>query len=224
MIVDLKSTKIYLISPGDDKYRSRLLTVFTRLVEAGFRRVEYMKSVPGRTGTISLSNTVLEIFEREMHSDEPFIIIEDDCALFHQYDSISIPEDGGMLYLGVSSWMYPHDTQSLHAWNRSFPIEPHSPAFITSHNEDLTRIKGMTSTHAIYYQSRPLMKDFINTMASITKEFGEGVPHDLVLAALQLEYPCYALKRPMFYQDNSLGGQEDVTKLMFHDNRYLPCR
>ncbi len=48
MIIDLKSTKIYLISPGVNKYRDRLYTVFSCLVEAGFQQVEFIKVNPGK--------------------------------------------------------------------------------------------------------------------------------------------------------------------------------
>lgn len=218
MLIDLKSTKVYIISPGVNKYRERLYTVFARIVDAGFRSVEYIKSLPGQNGTSSLTNTVLEIFHREMSGDDPFIILEDDCEVFHSYDSISIPDDSTMVYLGVSSWIYPHDKSTLYTPYRPH-IQPHSISCVSSYDTALTRITGMTGTHAILYRSRTFMQEFIRTMKDITERAGI-VPHDLVFATFQQQYPCYALKHPMFYQDKRLGGQEDITKLVYDTDRY----
>ena len=71
MLVDIKSTKVYLISPGTGKYRDRTITVLVRLIDEGFKRVEYVKSLPGLNNTASLTNTVLDIFKRELDGDQP---------------------------------------------------------------------------------------------------------------------------------------------------------
>ncbi len=157
-----------------------------------------------------------------MNQDRPFMILEDDCALFHKYDSVCVPDDCSLLYLGVSLWMYPHDTRTLQISSRQFPIEPHTSIHIFSYDENLTRIKGMTGTHTILYRSRDVLKHYIECMTSNTS-CAEGTPHDLIFAVLQVEHACYALKRPMFYQDKILGGQEDVTKLEFVNGRYQMC-
>lgn len=78
----------------------------------------------------------------------------------------------------------------------------------------------MTSTHAILYHSRAFMKRFIDLMEDIMN-YVYHVPHDLVFAYLQTEFPCYALKRPMFYQDGALGGQEELTKRVFNNGLFV---
>ena len=107
MLLDIKNITVYIISPGINNYRNKLLTVFERVVNEGFKRVVFFKSLPGPNKTASLTNTVLEIFKQELNNDKPFIILEDDCAFFTKYDQIEIPENTDMVYLGVALWSYP---------------------------------------------------------------------------------------------------------------------
>jgi hypothetical protein len=88
MILDIKNTTVYLVSPGTDKYKDRVLTVFRRLIDEGFSKIEFVKSLPGLNGAASLTHTVLHIFKRELNNDKPFIILEDDCAFFNKYEQI----------------------------------------------------------------------------------------------------------------------------------------
>lgn len=156
MIIDIKNTKIYLISPGINKYRNRLFTGFSRLVDEGFIRVEYFKSVCGLNNTSSLTNTVIEIFKLELYNDRPFIILEDDCAFFTKYNIIEVPDNMDALYLGVSLWTYPYSVDTL--YNKQRPnIIHNSDSTVKSYDDVLTQIKGMTGTHAILYNSCEFM-------------------------------------------------------------------
>ncbi len=218
MIIDFKKTKTYLISPGTGKYKDRLLTVFSRLIDEGFHEIIFYKSLPGTSGTNSLTNTVLDILNKELKNDTPFMIIEDDCNFYTKYDTIEVPDNCDALYLGVSKWVYPHSVDTLYS-----PIRPHirenSSIDHLSYNDNLTKINGMTATHAILFNSREYMRDFIHKMTEIVKHV-ENMPHDLLFASLQKSYTIFALKSPMFYQDSALGGQEDVTKLKFDGTSY----
>lgn len=218
MNIDIKKTRVYIISPGENKYRDRVLTVFTRLIDEGFKNIIFYKSVSGPNNTASLTNTVIEIFKREIHNNEPFIIIEDDCALFSRYDTIEIPQNCDTLYLGVSLWSYPYSEDTLYSKNRP-NIVHNSSSTVESYNDNLTKIKGMTSTHSILYNSREFMRTFIDKMNGISK-YIDNCPHDLLFSSLHLSFNVYGLKNPMFYQDSSLGGQEDVTKLTFNGECY----
>ncbi len=212
MLLDIKKTRVYIISPGQGKYRDRALTVVGRLMDTGFQHVSFFKSVKGVNNTASLTNTMLEIMSRELHNDDPFIILEDDCAIFHEYDTIDIPETIDVLYLGVALWSYPYGVDTLYG---SRPhIVQNSPLTVTSVSDTLTRIRGMTGGHAILFRSRKFVKEFIRQMDIISNTV-KDLPHDLLLSSLHLSHEVYALKNPMFYQDKTLGGQEEVTKLVF---------
>ena len=218
MLLDIKDITVYIISPGVDNYRSNLLTVFERVINEGFKIVTFFKSIPGPNKTASLTNTVIEIFKRELNNDKPFIILEDDCAFFTKYDQIEIPDTADMLYLGVSFWSYPYRVDTL--YSRARPnIICNSIDTVESYNNTLVRIKGMTGGHAILYISRDFIRTFIDKMSDISKYIPD-LPHDLLFSSLHPSFNIFGLKQPMFYQDALLGGQEDVTKLTFNTESY----
>jgi hypothetical protein len=218
MNIDIKKVRVYIISPGENKYRDRILTVIGRLIDEGFKNIIFFKSVEGPNNTASLTNTVVEIFKKEIHNNEPFIILEDDCALFSRYDMIEIPHNCDTLYLGVSLWSYPYSEDTLYSRNRPHIIH-NSSSTVESYNDNLTKIKGMTSGHAIMFVSREFIRVFLNKIGLITKTIND-LPHDLLFSSLHLSFNIYGLKNPMFYQDSTLGGQEDVTKLTFNGECY----
>ena len=218
MLVNLKKLRVYIISPGNNKYRERVLTVFERLLDEGFQNIIFYKSVQGIDGTASLTNTIIEIFKEELCRDEPFIILEDDCNFFNKYELIHIPDNTDIFYLGVSLWSYPYGIETLYYRNRPNIFE-NCPSTVKSYNEDLTIIKGMTSGHAILYNSREFIRTFLNKMNEISKNI-DNCPHDLLFSSMHHQFNVYGLKNPMFYQDSTIGGQETVTKLTFNGECY----
>jgi hypothetical protein len=218
MKIDIKKTRVYIISPGIEKYRSRVLTVFENLLDKGFTNIIFFRSVTGPNNTASLTNTVLEIFKQEMKKDDPFIILEDDCNIFNQYDIINIPDRTDILYLGVSIWSYPYPIETLYHQQRP-NIFKNCPSTVQSYNDQLTEIKGMTGGHAILYISREFIRTFINQMNKISQNI-DNCPHDLLFSSMHNQFNVYGLKKPMFYQDSNLGGQENVTKLTFNGDCY----
>lgn len=213
MLLNIKDITVYIISPGTNNYRSKLLTVLERVIDEGFKSVVFFKSVPDPNKTASLTNTVLEIFKRELNNDNPFIILEDDCVFFTKYDQVEIPDNTDMLYLGVSLWSYPYSTDTLYSMYRP-DIVFNSIETVESYNNTLVKIKGMTGGHAILYISRDFIRTFIEKMTDISKYIMD-LPHDLLFSTLHPSFNIFGLKQPMFYQDATLGGQEDVTKLTF---------
>jgi len=213
MLLNIKDITVYIISPGTNNYRSKLLTVLERVIDEGFKSVVFFKSVPDPNKTASLTNTVLEIFKRELNNDNPFIILEDDCAFFTKYDQVEIPDNTAMLYLGVSLWSYPYSTDTLYSMYRP-DIMFNSIETVESYNNTLVKIKSMTGGHAILYISRDFIRTFIEKMTDISKYIVD-LPHDLLFSTLHPSFNIFGLKKPMFYQDATLGGQEDITKLTF---------
>jgi len=218
MLLNIKDITVYIISPGTNNYRNKLITVFERVIDEGFKNVVFFKSVPNPNKTASLTNTVLEIFKQELTNDKPFIILEDDCAFFTKYDQIEIPDTADVLYLGVSLWSYPYSPDTLYSMYRPNIIH-NSIDTNESYNNTLVRIKGMTGGHAILYISREFIRIFIDKMIDISKNIPD-LAHDLLFSSLHQSFNVFGLKQPMFYQDASLGGQEDVTKLTFNTECY----
>lgn len=216
MIIDIKDTKVYLISPGIEKYKLRVSIVFDRLITSGFKQIIFFRSLPGINGTDSLSRTVLEIFKTELKSGfhQPFLILEDDVNIELEYGCIEIPDDADAVYLGVSDWIYPYPFNTLGC---GYHIRKNTADDLIDISPQLTRIKGMTSAHAILFLNEKFIEKFLNLM---TERLAHITPHDLVFATMHSMYNIYALKNPMFYQDKSLGGQENVTNLRFNGKNY----
>lgn len=220
MKLDIRKVKTYVISPGEGKYESRLKTALERLKNAGFVNVEHMKCVPDPNNTNSLSKTNAFIFEKEKHNRTPFIILEDDIQIDNIHSEndwlINIPKNASAIYLGCCIWVYPHKYHTLSlGLNIRLPI-PHDHK---SYNEDLVHIKGMTSAHAILFLNRDNLTEIATTC--IKSHLGLVTAHDLILATLQQHYNIYALKKPIFYQDGTQGGQEDVTRVKWGPNFYI---
>lgn len=212
--MNIKSVKVYIISPMEGKYKERSDIVSQRVKDNGFTNVINFKSIPDPNNTNSLTKTVIEIFNRELHNTDPFIILEDDCDIAYNIDAIQLPESTDVLYLGVSLWIYPHDYLTL---GNGYHIRPNQSHDIVDYGESVTKINGMTSGHAIMFINREFMKEFIMKMEPLLEK---NMAHDLVFATMHKNYTVLALKQPMFYQDSRLGGQEVVTRLTYKESRY----
>lgn len=218
--MDLRKMKVYIISVGVGKYKKRLQNTIQRLTEHGFENMEHVPSIPDPNPTNSLSLTNLYIFEKEQDKTDPFLVVEDDIQLVVEETSnnkfvITIPPNTSAIYLGVSSWVYPYDYGSL-THNRQH-IRSLMEDDVCLYNDNLVEIKGMTSAHAILYIDRTFLKIM---SASIREHLSLQTPHDLILATYQQHFKIYALKNPLFYQDGTEGGQEDVTRLVWKNNQY----
>jgi hypothetical protein len=165
----------------------------------------------------SLTRTNLLVFREQLKTSEPFILLEDDCEVWHlPKEDLEIPDNADAVYVGVSKWIYPHVYERL---GQSYtPILTNAPPFIESVSDTLTRVKGMTSTHAILYIGRAYIQKCIE---AIEPHLVFMTPHDLVLATQHATHNVYALKEPMFYQDALLQGQEQPTKLIFNGTSYV---
>ncbi len=215
MIINLKKTKVYLVSPGTGKYSSRLITVFSRLVSLGFERIEFYRSVVDASGLNSLNKTNIAIFEQELKSpEEPFIIIEDDCGFTGPVpDELEIPDDCDAFYLGLAKWVYPHSYETL---GRGYHIRENKSEDVEDIGAGLVKLKGFTSTHAVLYFSRSYMEEFIRRMKPLTLRQDAIISLDLVFATMQPQSKVYALKNPLCFQDSQLGGQEAVTHISYN--------
>lgn len=208
--------RVYVISPAIDMYRNRLLNVIKRLIELGFHDVRFIKSLPDESKSNSLTKTVISIFKREinLNDKEPFIIVEDDVQLLNYQCKITIPEKTSAIYLGVSKWIYPHGYNCI---NKGKGIRKICSNDTTIVDEQLVKINGMLGTHGILFVNHKFIMDAITRMET---HLIEKTPHDLIFASMQSEYNIYALKKPIFFQDKKLGGQENETRLIWKENTF----
>lgn len=215
--MDLRKIRVYVLSPGVGKYEARLKQTMERLRSVGFQWVEHVVSVPDDNPTNSLSRTNLVVFEKEKNKSGPFLVVEDDIQIGEDNAGFILhpPPDAVAVYLGVSMWVYPYEYHTLACGKNIRPIQVQDAV---SYDDDLVQIHGMTSAHAILYMDRR----FIETLTlCIQSHLVLRTAHDLVLATLQQYYKMYALKKPIFYQDITEGGQQLATRLSWRDNQYF---
>ena len=150
---------------------------------------------------------MIEILKKRLSGPfKPFILLEDDCSRTQWFRyMIPIPEDTDAVYLGLSIYGihpfipqgYPNIISYTHV-----PGEP-----------DLVKIQNMLSTHAILFVTKRwtemCLYCFEKTLAS---EPGTGnYDYDILLCRNLPKFNAYALKKPLFYQDKTVGGNEYTT-------------
>lgn len=215
MLLNIKNTKTYVISPATGKYKERSEIVLQRLKDAGYTNVQLFISVPAKSGVESLTRTNYAIFEKELNNEEPFIILEDDINFYNNITTIEVPDDYDLLYLGVSKWVYPHDETTLGL--PGYHIRTNNRDYMKSVTEEIAKINGTTSTHAILFRNR----DFIRqVMGLMDYHEGKSVYHDLIFATNHRYFNVLAIKSPIFYQDAAIGGQQEPTYYRFYEGFY----
>jgi hypothetical protein len=58
-----------------------------------------------------------------------------------------------------------------------------------------------------------IINDIESPFIESLNKYIEKTPHDLIFATMQNSYNVYGLRKPFFYQEAILGGQEDITKV-----------
>jgi hypothetical protein len=215
MKLDIKNLKTYVISPANGKYKERCEITLQRLKTIGFTNVELFISIPAENVVESLTHTEYAIFKKELDNDQPFTILEDDLGIHNNIDSLEVPDDYDAIYLGLSKWAYPYSVDSI--GKPGYHIVRNAPEHSKDFSEHLTKIEGVTSTHAIIFKGREFVKRIIETMDRFN---GQRVHNDLIIAVNHKDFNVYALKGPMFYQDESIGGQQEPTYMEFYAGRY----
>ena len=212
MELDLRDVTVYYLNrAGDDVRHSHMQTVGKQFGFKKFHRVEGpvdpKRFMAGSTGMCRIAELALckEPFQ-------PFIILEDDCNLTPYYPwneetsyKLVVPEDADIVYLGISRWGV-HPTH---------PVCTHNLKFRT-YNARLKQVYNMLSLHAILFCSRCFTRNFMRNMveAAIT-----NTTWDTFVARSQSCFKCYALTRPLFYQDKTVRGDEIPTLITLEDRQ-----
>ena len=164
----------------------------------------------------------------------PFIILEDDVILEEEFNIGEIvklekkmEENIGnidAIYLGNSVW----GNNSKKNLLKDIMLKGEKVIIINDKiffnkgargqniDEYFFKIKNMYSAHAILYINKKYM---IETLKHCIVAISENKPHDKYLSKLQRKYNVYGLKNQWFYQYGKLGGQENGTRISFHNIR-----
>jgi hypothetical protein len=158
---------------------------FIRMIEQGL-----MKQIPGKPFI-------------------PFILLEDDVSIMINRDTIDIPDNTDILYIGLSCCSMNHE--SFHYANYYESVDQYP---------EIIRIKNMLASHGVMICS-PLGAAALQR--TMMETWFSDRPWDVPMAYIQPYYHVYALRDPFVYQNESRGGDESCTKITLHDShRLLP--
>jgi hypothetical protein len=152
-----------------------------------------------RSGVTSTMNLLKKRLEGDF---KPFILLEDDCSATEWFRHvIPVPKDADAVYVGISAYgLHPMVDQAILRIDAvSVPKHP-----------ELVKLNSMLSTHAILYNTRAWVE---NCISCYEKALASDRPEswDIPLARSQSRFNVYALRKPLFYQDAKVGGQQDPT-------------
>lgn len=133
---------------------------------------------------------------------QPFIIFEDDVKKYRQFPtSIEIPDDTDILYIGLSRC----------GMNRT---TARNDVRFTHVNEDIIRIYNMLSLHGIIICS---IRGLLLMQKCMLEGYYKNTIWDIYTAQIQPYLNVYALKNPLVYQYEKIGGVEEHTKINYID-------
>ena len=210
MKINLTETKIFCLTCESENGRKRT-HIQEILPQAEFVEpiIGIAKNKSGATGTLRMVERGL-INQTYLTPFKPFLMIEDDVSLTRSLDTIDIPDDADILYVGLSNCSMNDHRFHYANYYESVPEYPH-----------IVRIKHMLSTHGIMVCS-PLGAAVIQrTMLEV---FLSDQPWDIPLALIQPYYRVYALRDPLVYQDAEYNGDEGCTRILLNGpDKELPA-
>lgn len=139
----------------------------------------------------------------------PFILVEDDVSIQMDRDTIDVPDNIDILYIGLSCCSMNHD--SFHYTNYYESLDQYP---------DIIRIKHMLASHGIMICS-PLGAAALQR--TMMETWFSDRPWDVPLAYIQPYYNVYALREPFVYQNETKGGDASCTRIVLQGTgRLLP--
>ena len=137
---------------------------------------------------------------------QPFMFIEDDIKKYREFpEEFEIPDDADLLYTGLSTWAMTD-------------AEAGSPGTVCCSQvdgfPDLVRVKNMLSTHGFMVCS---VMGLLTLQKCMCEDFYRNRGYDMCLAHIQPFINAYALRKPLVYQYQPMGGQEFATKYEITD-------
>lgn len=174
MIIKLTSLKVAYINLKE--YSNRNTTMVNMLTHYGldFIRVEGIKRVrhdefdPIASAHINALNTGADL------------ILEDDCVPFNYRDTIEVPDDADVVFLGIS-------TGTTHTTKPKYE----------KLSDEIYRLYDMTTAHAILYITEA-GRQWLRTAHDMTAR--ENVGFDISTAKLMPTINAYGLNSPVWYQ------------------------
>lgn len=204
MRLNIATMKMYFLTCNNPTRRAHFLNEFKGY---DVTEVHPVTGIPkNESGTIGFSR-MLDLGSR--HQDrtkpfQPFAIFEDDVKRSREIpESIDIPDDADILYIGLSSW----------GCNKDGVATPNSVLY-TNIDTYSIQVYNMCATHGLIVCS---VHGLLAIQKCMLESYFVEKAWDISLSQIHPYCNVYALKQPLVYQYGPLGGYERETKIHYED-------
>lgn len=147
--------------------------------------------------TIGIAKSHIESLSAKI----PVLVLEDDCQTTEHYNSIlTVPDDADAVYLGTSHY----------GMIRGKTVGGGTISSI--YDENYLRVYNMLGLHSVLYLSEKYRNHVVNTLNEFVQNPVGGC--DDPIAMTMKKYNVYAVKNPMFYQNDGHSEAATITPLI----------
>jgi hypothetical protein len=214
--MDLNPFEIDIYYINLNEHKDRDVDFNNRMINSGFsksriNRIEGIRKsgIPQDSVFVGCFHSQLKTLKTAVKKGSPFIILEDDATINRIPEKISVPNNSDVVYIGISSWGFvPQPDGNLAGIDR---------IIYDRVDNDVVRIFNMLSSHAILYINMDYVKRLIDELEKNLngeqiisrsngvnlKYYGQNMlPCDVIMANMQYKSNAFALRDPVFYQDD----------------------
>jgi hypothetical protein len=200
MKIDFKTSKYYFLTCENEKRRQHFLKEFADLDITEVNPIIGIGRIPSGMSGFSRMIDLAVSKQKNGEPFQPFGLFEDDVKKYREFpDSIEIPDDADLLYIGISSC-------GINDFSHCYDI------FYKNVDENIVRVFNMLSLHGIIICS---IRGLLNIQKCLMEAYFKNEIWDIYTARTQPYINAYALRVPLIYQCSELGGQEAPTKVQF---------
>jgi len=209
--INLKEIDWYFLTTGQNERRkAHILDEFKefKLHEINPLMGGISRNRSGSTGFYRMINAGLKDQDPSSSTPfQPFVMLEDDASKFRSIpDSVSVPENADLLYIGISNCGIVEKNVS---WTHN--------VYADNIDDDLVLVKNLLTTHGIMVCS---LKGAEMVQKCMVESYHYDIPWDGPLARAHSHFNVYALKQPFVYQEGIYGGNEAATKIVVNSKWY----
>lgn len=203
MILPIKTLKYYFLTHQNIRRKENMMKEFA---DVDLTEVNPINHENRYSSGASGFSRMLERAVSHCDHFEPFVLLEDDVKRKREIpETITIPDDTDILYIGLSKWGMKDSNQT------SMDIVCYKDV-----DESVIQLWNMLSLHGIVICS---LRGLLAIQRCMTEAYIKQIPWDIYICQIQPYYKIYALRDPLVYQFGELGGREECTNITYKDRR-----
>lgn len=195
MIIDFNEINFYYLTCNNKPRRDNMEKQFKNYkLQPVFPVMGIMKEQSGATGFLRVLDKAAQ--DQPYNKPfQPFVIFEDDVKISKEIpDTITIPDDADIFYIGLSKY----GTESKQQMGFRY----------RSVDDNIVKIYNMLALHGIIICS---LRGFSVFQKSLMNDYNLKRIWDITICEVQNQLNVYALRNPLVYQWRNLGGNQLAT-------------